>query len=249
MKRFSRILLLMVILAALTLSGCTYHPPEGYTKDHHTYEEVLAFAQSIDPNATVSEEYQETTIYDWKRSFREWPAVINGIECHVSSVGDSVWNEGFAGGEFAKQYFYVDTDYDYVLLEQIVKEKQPEWYMERDSITDGAHDNIARRYNSNHVIGVQTSCSDVRPLTDEELEAIWQAALEIQEEYAKYPVRNKAIFGVPAPGRFYSYATEEWSIRMSTESIRDFSQEGKDEFFKKYRESWALMESEPTETD
>ena len=56
MKRFSRILLLTVILAALTLSGCTYHPPEGYTEKHHTYEEVLAYAKTLDPDATVSEE-------------------------------------------------------------------------------------------------------------------------------------------------------------------------------------------------
>ena len=96
---------------------------------------------------------------------------------------------------------------------------------------------------------VQTSYSNERQLTDEELETAWQAAQEIHEEYSKYPVRKQDRFDVPAPGEFYSPATEEWSIRMSTESIRDFSQEGKDEFFKKYRESWALMESEPTETD
>ena len=241
MKPFSRILLLTVILAALMLSGCTYNPPEGYTKDHHTYEEVLAFAQSIDPNATVSEDYTDTTIDDWDRSFREWPAVIHGIECHVSSVGDMVWNEGFAGGEFARQYFYIDTDYDYLLLEQIVREKQPDWGME--------YDDLSSRYNWNHILVVQTSYSDERQLTDEELETAWQEAQEIHEEYSKYPVRNKDHFQVPAPGEFYSPATEEWSIQMSTASIRDFSQEGKDEFFKEYHERWALTESEPTETD
>ena len=241
MKRFSHILLLTVILAALMLSGCTYNPPEGYTKDHHTYEEVLAFAQSIDPNATVSEDYTDTTIDDWDRSFREWPAVIHGIECHVSSVGDMVWNEGFAGGEFARQYFYIDTDYDYLLLEQIVREKQPDWGME--------YDDLSSRYNWNHVLVVQTSYSNERQLTDEELETAWQAAQEIHEEYSKYPVRKQDRFDVPAPGEFYSPATEEFIIKMSTASIRDFSPEGKDEFFKEYHERWALTESEPTETD
>lgn len=236
MKRFSRILLLTVILAALTLSGCTYHPPEGYTKDHHTCEEVLAFAQSIDPNATVSEDYTDTTIDDWDRSFREWPAVIHGIECHVSSVGDMVWNEGFAGGEFARQYFYIDTDYDYLLLEQIVREKQPDWGME--------YADLSSRYNWNHILVVQTSYSDERQLTDEELETAWQAAQEIHEEYSKYPVRKQDRFDVPAPGEFYSPATEEYIIKMSTASIRDFSQEGKDEFFKEYHERWALTDSE-----
>ena len=241
MKPFSRILLLTVILAALMLSGCTYNPPEGYTKDHHTYEEVLAFAQSIDPNATVSEDYTDTTIDDWDRSFREWPAVIHGIECHVSSVGDMVWNEGFAGGEFARQYFYIDTDYDYLLLEQIVREKQPDWGME--------YDDLSSRYNWNHILVVQTSYSDERQLTDEELETAWQEALEIHEEYTKYSIRNKDHFQVPAPGEFYSPATEEWSIQMSTASIRDFSQEGKDEFFKEYHERWALTDSDPPAED
>ena len=249
MKRFSRLILFMLLISVLLLSGCTYNPPEGHTKKHHTYEEVLAYAKTLDPDATVSEEYTDTSLYERKWNVREWSAVINGTECHVSSVGDWVWNGGFAAGEFSLQYYYIGTDYDYYILQAIVAEKQPEWYMEPDSITNGSYDNIASRYNPNFVISVQTSYSDERPLTDEELEIVWQEALEIHEEYTKYSIRNKDHFQVPAPGRFYSYATREWSIQMSTESIRDFSQEGKDEFFKKYREGWALTESEPTETD
>ncbi len=236
MKRFSRILLLTVILAALTLSGCTYDPPEGYTEKHHTYEEVLAYAKTLDPDATVSEEYTDTTIDDWDRSFREWPAVINGIECHVSSVGDMIFNGGFAAGEFARQYFYIDTDYDYLLLEEIVKEKQPDWSMKSDDISS--------RYNWNHILVVQTSYSDERQLTDEELEIAWQEALEIHEEYSKYPVRKQNWFDVPAPSKFYLPATKEWSIQMSTEHMSDFSQEGKEAFFRKYQEGWALTNSD-----
>ena len=249
MKRFSRLILFMLLISVLLLSGCTYNPPEGHTKKHHTYEEVLAYAKTLDPNATVSEEYTDTSLYECKWKVREWSAVINGTECHVSSVGDWVWNGGFAAGEFSLQYYYIDTDYDYYILQAIVAEKQPEWYMEPDSITNGSYDNIASRYNPNFVISVQTSYSDERPLTDEELEIVWQEALEIHEEYTKYSIRNKDHFQVPAPGRFYSYATEEYIIKMSTASIRDFSQEGKDEFFKEYHERWALTESEPTETD
>jgi hypothetical protein len=241
MKRFSRILLLMVILAALTLSGCTYDPPEGYTEKHHTYEEVLAYAKTLDPNATVSEEYTDTTIDDWDRSFREWPAVINGIECHVSSVGDMIFNGGFAAGEFARQYFYIDTDYDYLLLEEIVKEKQPDWSMKSDDISS--------RYNWNHILVVQTSYSNERQLTDEELETAWQEALEIHEEYSKYPVRKQDRFDVPAPNKFYSYATEEWSIQMSSLSMRDFNEKSKDEFLKKYHERWALTDSDLSAKD
>ena len=241
MKRLSQLAFFILLISVLLLSGCTYDPPEGYTEKHHTYEEVLAYAKTLDPDATVSEEYTDTTIDDWDRSFREWPAVINGIECHVSSVGDMIFNGGFAAGEFARQYFYIDTDYDYLLLEEIVKEKQPDWSMKSDDISS--------RYNWNHILVVQTSYSDERQLTDEELETAWQAAQEIHEEYSKYPVRKQDWFDVPAPGEFYSPATEEYIIKMSTASIRDFSQEGKDEFFKEYHERWALTESEPTETD
>ena len=122
-KALSVFFLLMFILC---LNGCTYNPPEGYTQKHHTYEEILAFAKSIDPNATVSEEYTDTTIDDLNRNFREYPAVINGVECHVSSVGGMIWNSGFLAGEFARQYYAIDTDYDYFVLKQIVAEQNPD---------------------------------------------------------------------------------------------------------------------------
>ena len=236
MKRLSRIAFFFLLISVLLLSGCTYNPPEGYTENHHTYEEILAYARTLDPNATVSDEYVDTTIDDWNRSFREWPAVINGIECHVSSVGDMVWNEGFCGGEFCKQYFYIDTDYDYLLLQQIVNEKQPEWHMEYDSISD--------RYNWNHLLCVQTSYSDDRQLTDEELETAWQEAFEIYEEYSKYPVRKLSKFGVAAPSTYTDGMNpEEPYIRITSNYMEDFSAEGKADFMKEYREDWALMDS------
>ena len=82
-KIFSIILCLSFIIC---LSACSYNPPDGYTEEHHTYEEILAFAKTIDPNAIVSTEYVDTTIEDWNRKFREYPATINGIECHVSTL-------------------------------------------------------------------------------------------------------------------------------------------------------------------
>ena len=93
----------------LGLSACSYNPPEGYTEKHHTYEEILKFAQSIDPNAIVSKDYTDTLDeYDWE--YREWNANINGINCHVASNSDWVWNNGFLAGEFAKIYYRIDTD-------------------------------------------------------------------------------------------------------------------------------------------
>ena len=137
---------LTAVFLFIFLLSCTYDPPEGYTQEHHTYDEILAFAKSLDPDAVVSSDYTDTTIDAWNRNFREWDAEINGIECHVSSVGGMVWNSGFLAGEFAKQYYGIDTDYDYYLLQKIVSENQPDWRME--------YSDIGSRYNWNGVLSV-----------------------------------------------------------------------------------------------
>ncbi len=82
------ILCIMLVFIVTLLTSCSYHPPEGFTEEHHTYEEIVAFAKELDENAEVFEEYQDTveiagTI---EYCYREWPAVINGIECHVRRV-------------------------------------------------------------------------------------------------------------------------------------------------------------------
>ena len=43
-KIFSIILCLSFIIC---LSACSYNPPDGYTEEHHTYEEILEFANRI----------------------------------------------------------------------------------------------------------------------------------------------------------------------------------------------------------
>ena len=223
--------LFVCVILILCLPACTYNPPDGYTEEHHTYEEILKFAKGIDPNATVSKEYTDTTIDAWNRKFREYPAIINGIECHVSSVGDMVWNEGFLAGEFARQYYVIDTDYDYYLLEKITKEKQPTWRMRSDDLSE--------KYNWNGMVFVETDCSGNTKLSEEELETIWQQAYEIYKEYGKYPVRKEANFGVATPDVYY----EDEHIKISSNYIDDFSADGKSDFFKQYNEDWSLSES------
>jgi hypothetical protein len=220
--------LFLCVILILCLSACTYNPPDGYTEEHHTYEEILKFAKGIDPNATVSKEYTDTTIDAWNRKFREYPAIINGIECHVSSVGDMVWNEA---GEFARQYYVIDTDYDYYLLEKITKEKQPTWHMRSDD--------LSAKYNWNGMVFVETDCSGNTKLSEEELETIWQQAYEIYKEYSKYPVRKEANFGVATPDVYY----EDEHIKISSNYIDDFSVDAKSDFFKQYNEDWSLSES------
>ncbi len=111
-------------LCVLVLTACSYNPPEGFTKEHHTYDEILAFAKSLDEEAVVSEEYQDTiemagTI---EYCYREWTAVIKGVKCHVTSAPNSVVNDGLFPGEFFKRYYRIDKDYDFCISKQIVAE-------------------------------------------------------------------------------------------------------------------------------
>ena len=205
-------LAVMILLSSTSCTGI-YNPPEGYTEKHHTYEEILDFAKSLDENAIVSETYTDTQIKAWNRKFREWDAVINGIECHVSSVGDNVWD---STGEFPKQYYVIDTDYDYVLLNKIISENHPNWEM---SYTD-----INNRYNWNGLVSIQYVPSSEHKLSSDELESIWENAYEIYTEYNSYPVRKAAWFCISTPkGEAIFY---------------DFSPEGKDKFFEEYEKDF-----------
>lgn len=237
MKRIMKatVAVFLIMLLSLSASSCTYNPPDGYTKEHHTYEEILEFARSIDPNATVSEAYTDTQIDDWNRNFREWDAVINGIECHVSSVGYMVWNSGFLAGEFARQYYVIDTDYDYLVLQKIVSEKQPGWEM--------AHTDIGSIYNWNNLLSVKTPYKENRELSADELEIAWEKAFEIYLEYSSHPVRKEAWFPVSIPILVSNADSENEYITYTILVMKDFSEEGKAEFFREYKEAWDLMDS------
>ena len=234
MKRALSIFLCIAVV--LCLSACTYNPPEGWTKKHHTYEEVLAFAKSIDPNAIVEEEYTDTVDEnDWQ--FREWDAVIKGVECHVASVSDWVWNEGVAAGEFIKVYYRIDTDYDYTVMYNILSEKYPDW-----KCLEGMHS----KYHSNtDTIFAELTLSEYRMLNDDELEQVWQTASEINEAYEKMAIGRKAGFSVPSPGEYWNHHGEQESFvkKDSHTYLTEFTDEGKENFLQKYKKDWALLES------
>ena len=230
--------LFLCVILILCLPACTYNPPDGYTEEHHTYEEILKFAKGIDPNATVSKEYTDTTIDAWNRKFREYPAIINGIECHVSSVGDMVWNEGFLAGEFARQYYVIDTDYDYLMLKQIVADNQPQWTMRNDD--------ISTRYNWNNIVSVYITPSKSEQLSDEELNIVWKQAKEIYTAYNNLPIRKSILFCLPAPGKSFNYNGEgkEFVRRNAYVYIEEFSENDKLKLINRYHEAWALLESD-----
>ena len=234
MKKTLSVILILIFI--LCLNACTYNPPEGYTAKHHTYEEILAFAKTIDPNATVSEKYTDTTTIDaGNRNFREYPAVINGVECHVSSVGAMVWNSGFAAGEFVKQYYVIDTDYDYLVLKQIVAEQILDW--------DISEDTLETRYNRNNILSICMKPNYTEQLTDEELEAVFEQAKAVYSAYHELPIRKDLIVWLPAPGKAYNSDYELIVKRNLSVLIEDFTEKDKLAFIDKYHEAWALLDS------
>ena len=233
MKKLLTIILCLILV--LSLSACTYNPPEGWTKKHHTYDEVLEFAKSFDPNATVSEKYTDTTDeYDWE--FREWKAVINGAHCHVASVSDWVWNEGVGAGEFVKVYYRIDTDYDYIVIKNILSSKYTNWEL-GESISSKYH------HNENTIVA-SLVLPEYRILSDDELEELWQTVCEINEEYKKLALERKIVFAVPSPGEYYDSAENRHIIKNdSSACVQEFTQQGKQDFLQEYKEDWALLES------
>lgn len=224
--------ILVCLIFVLCLSACTYNPPEGWTKKHHTYEEMLAFAKSIDPNAIVAEEYTDTVDENNWQS-REWAAVINGVNCHVASVSDWVWNEGFAAGEFIKVYYRIDTDYDYTVMQNILSEKHPDWK---------CREGVRSKYHSDTIFA-ELILTEYSMLSDDEIEQAWQIACEIREEYEKVAIGRKAGFEVPSPGKYW-HGEQEYIVKKDSHAyITDFSEEGKNKFIQEYKEDWALLES------
>lgn len=241
MKRliYHLVITVLVVAVAVFLTSCLkYNPPEGFTTEHHTYNEIFEFARKLDSGAEVSEKYNDTLIKEGtvKYNYREWPAVINGMKCHVSSVTDYVWNEGFLGGEFCKPYYRIDTDYDYCLLAQILSEKQPEWelhYPEND---------LFGRYNCNSVLSITTSYCQSDRLSNSELEVFWHELSEVNKLYSAYPVSDRLYFMIHSPQEFVDVYTKESTVNPDNTIVAyDFSEEGKKHFFKEYNENWDLL--------
>jgi hypothetical protein len=75
------------ISLCILISGCTWNPPEGYTEKHHSYEELVEYARSIDPDATVSDDSESMR-------FQVNDVIVSGIE--VDSITqdelDELWD-------------------------------------------------------------------------------------------------------------------------------------------------------------
>ena len=201
------------MLFALTLlSGCSYDVPEGYKKQLHSYEEALEYAKSIDPEATLSEDCEETELQTIK--FRIWPAVIGGRECTVCSMGANVYNNGWAAGEFPVRYYRLDTDYDYYVITEVLRS-----HPEVEDENKDKEVTLWRRFEQNNLI---TAKIQVDSLTQESFDAIWNEYLQVNKEIEKYPVHKRFGLYVYLPGNYFKFetGTEEEYDQMKEKIIK-----------------------------
>ena len=222
MRRFRMVGVFLLFVILLSLTACT--PPEGYSSSHYTYEDAVAYAKAIDPNAVVSENCTESPKDALNFSNKEWDAVINGIQCHVGSVVTYY-------GEYGWPYYTLATDYDYCFIEEILSEKQPQW-----EITEG---NVAYpflyRYGLYNDIMILTSHTEaLGELSDEELEQLWKDVCEIIAAYQACSYECGLEFRVVSP-----YVSMDLEIKMGYCFIWSYTE--KQEFFAKYRENWGLL--------
>ena len=83
-------------------------------------------------------------------------------------------------------------------------------------------------------------------LNDDELENVWQEALEIKTKFEKYAINKIISFEIPSPGTYFNHhgEMEHFVKKDSATYFKDFTEDGKLEFLKDYREAWALLESD-----
>ena len=233
---FAIVLLVKVVIAAnLVAIGLTALKSNlEYHKKIHTYEEALEFARSLDPQATISQSYTETFVSEeiiyGQTHFREWDAIIHGVECHVATIccNDPV-------GEFYKRTYYrLDTDYDHHVFKKIVAEKCPDWII---------GDTVHAKYREDNSLVALIPQEEIKAFTNDELESIWNAAYTLYVKYCTYPTNKAAKFAVNDPTVYSNLNGEQKHLRITHNYITDFSAEAKAAFWEEYARDWALIDS------
>ena len=191
-----KIMVMPLLAVALLLSACRYDPPEGYTKKHHSYEELVEFAKSIDPDATVTDDPQYE-VYQY-RDYIIFPAKIGGIDCSVASISVPVYDSTM--GEFARWYYRMDTDYDFYLLRQVL-EKYP-------LLGTAENDDLVARFN---VSGFLRSCATYDDMTEEKLDDIFKEYAKCGEELSHYSLRKThwMMITIGKKNYYFSKSTDE----------------------------------------
>ena len=150
--------------------------PEGYTREHHEYGDILEYAKAIDPDATVSEDYVDLE-YNEESTVREWPAVINGIECHVVSY-PKLYQEKPNSKNLLTCYV-IGSDYSNIVLDMVL-EDYPE--LGTTDATGYSHDFKYREYTLDSVY----SFVELESIDEETYDSLWDSYVKASEDYARY---------------------------------------------------------------
>ena len=226
-------LIFVMLLMLMFITSCSYNPPVGATEKHHTYDEVLEYAKTLDPNATVNDEYKDTKLDNvMADEYREWNAIINGIECHVASTPIVLLNDGIAGGEFGKQYFVVNTDYNFYFLKSIIESKYLDFTIVEDDIAD--------RYTD--YIGFAPLKNNENQLTVDELNLLLSSARSIYEEYNLKSTEGKNIsIGLYSPTVLSSADGSNKHIEIRIEYYTINSETTNEAIIDKYLRNWGKL--------
>ena len=206
-KQILKILKILIILSAViwfwiwaSLNIYFYDIPDGYSKDHYSYEEALEYAHSIDPNAEVDETYIET---DYSHStLRIWKAHINGRDVHVASypqsvMGKAIWESPISimmEAYSSKDCYYLTTD-DYLYTIMPIFKHYPE--LGEVSIN-------MEEYNS------LTSSRQFNSITKDELRELWDEYSKVTDDlkYNKHPIQYNFYFTTGGKDYCFNYVSD-----------------------------------------
>ena len=182
--------------------------PEGFTKSHHSYEDALEYAKTIDPNATVSENYTDQNKID-NQTIREWPATINGVDCVVASTPEMFLSP--RGSAFTTTAYGMDTDYDQIVISMVLenypelgelRENRYSYSIKSISVDDAdASDNMVQSHPRTPVFSVIKLDS----IDEETFDKLWDSYVRANQEYASYNPTREYSLTISLPGEVYAY--------------------------------------------
>ena len=188
---------ILIIVVGVSAYLKTDPLPDGFTKSHHSYEDMLEFAKTIDPDATVSENYVDQIKTD-NQSVREWPATINGIDCVVASTPEMFFSQ--RGSSFTTTAYGMDTDYDQIVINMVL-ENYPElgeiidnrYSYSIQSISADDTDNPDEMIQS-HPRSPVYSVVKLDSIDEETFDKLWDSYVKAYQDYASYnPTRGYAV--------------------------------------------------------
>ena len=150
--------------------------PDDYKSSFHSYDEALAYARTIDPDAEVEKKHEDTIgdVRKYTRSKRVWHARINGTECEIMSLAKS-----FSGDVLIHTILTLDSWFP------------KDYYCMRTNYFDSEIPDIVRKYPElgeldTVVYGSMYSELEYDEMTTDKFKEIWNAYTNVLDEIHRY---------------------------------------------------------------